>query len=66
MSSEPKPAWHIIPFVPAGSRSGKAGQQRADDHLDQAGVRLPAADDRRRASVQFATVPAGAFTLTSR
>ena len=25
-SSEPKPAWHIIPFVPAGSRSGNAGR----------------------------------------
>ena len=34
------------PLRPRGQPLGEGRQQRADDHLDQARVRLPAADDR--------------------
>jgi hypothetical protein len=64
-SREPKPAWHIIPFVPAGSRSGKAGSSaRTITSIRRACVSQP--PTTAAGQVQFVTLPAGACRLISR
>ena len=64
-SSEPKPAWHIIPFVPAGNRSGNAGSSALKStSINRACVSQPPTTGAGH--VQLTTVPTGASSPTSR
>ena len=64
-STPPKPAWHIIAFVPAGSRSGSASS-RARKITSTSRVWVSHPPTTGDGHVQLTTVPGGASTRRSR
>ncbi len=64
-SIPPKPAWHIIAFVPAGSRSGSAGRSAAKQ-TSTSRVFVSQPPTTGAGHVQLTTLPRGASTWTSR
>ncbi len=64
-STPPKPAWHIIAFVPAGSRSGSAGRS-ARNTTSTRRVCVSQPPTTGDGHVQLTTVPDGASTRRSR